>query len=170
MLVKILKASGYCSNIALSGLNQDKICSLEKYVSNNLRNLLTNSVYTEDLAEDGDFSFLPGHAAILLALPDCVKKFESNNTSKTPNLSEYINFLPLSFLMKEMIKTAVENSSKDAKHRKFSSVIQNFSTYIYMMCGKSCYEVLCQNLPLPQANTIRKFNDCFILFGILYFS
>lgn len=143
-------------------LNEENIIVLEKYVSTNLKHLLENTVYSD--FETDNFSFLPGHTNLLLTLPDCIRKFEMNDKTRKPNVAaQNSNFnldsLPLSFLMKELIRSGIDNSSKDARHRKFSSVIQSFATYVYMMCGKACYEILSQNLPLPQANTICKLNQ-----------
>lgn len=155
-----MKASGYNNNIALKGLNEEKIISLEKYVAKNLKHLIQNTVYAD--FEMGDFSFLPGHTTLLLALPDYVKRFEMNNTKNCSSSNINLDRFPLSFLMKELIRNGIDNSSKDLtrdlRHRKFSPVIQSFATYVYMLCGKACYEILSQNLPIPQANTICKLN------------
>lgn len=147
--MKILKAAGYNNNIALRGLNKDVVTVLEQYVQNKLKTLLANSVYSEMEF----FSFLPGHTTLLLALPAHVEKFENSHPKRDPNV---VDLNSLTLLMKEMIETARENCSKDVKHHKFSSIIQNFATYIYTICGKSCYEILCHNLPLPQPNTVCK--------------
>lgn len=141
-------------------MNGEKISLLEKYVSKHLH-LLKNTAYERE-HEIEDFSFLPGHATMLLALPDLVEEYDRANKPCTANVNSLIDSLPLSFLMKEMIRTATNNSAKDPKHRQFSKIIQNFATYLYMICGKTAYEILSQNLPIPVANTICEFYKFFL--------
>lgn len=150
ILTKILYLTGFDHPIAVKAIGRETIQDIEKYVSQNLKPSLVNSCY------DGieEFVFLPAHKTILLSLPDYIEKYE--NQSK--NDDSIIETLPVSFIMKQMIKTAFNNRDRDQKHRQFSSEIRHFATYIYTMCGKACYEVLCNNLPLPQANTVCKFD------------
>lgn len=63
------------------------------------------------------------------------------------------------FQLQQMIRTAIKNYDRDNNHNIYSTEIQHWATYLYMMCGKATYEVLCKNLPLPQVNTVRKY--CF---------
>lgn len=150
VLTKILNLSGYDNLIAVKGLNKEALNEIERYMSENDTNdSLKDSIY--DNKEH--FCFLPGHKTILLSLPSYVERYEKCNTE----CFDYIKMHPFSFIMKELIKTAVKNHGRDQKHRQFSIEIQYWATYLYTMCGKACYEVLCANLPLPQANTIRKY-------------
>lgn len=109
---------------------------IEEYVSKKLKHLLVGTVYAEMEQSGEKFSFLPGHNAILSSLPACVQQFEYSRSKKHSNLAIDVNSFPFSFMMKEFIRTAMENYSRDSKHQKFSSVIQHFATYIYMHCGK----------------------------------
>lgn len=149
VLIQILNHVGYNSFIALKGVNQNNIVEIEKYVSENLldfKHILSNSVYAR--MEKFVF-FLPGHKAIICNLPLFVEKYEHDTENE-----RFVETLPISFMMKQMLKTAMRNDKRDQRHHQFSVEIQHFATYIYMICGKGCYEVLCNNLPLPQANTI----------------
>lgn len=56
--------------------------------------------------------------------------------------------------MRELIKTAKNNAGKDFRQRRFSPSLQHFGMFLYMMCGKASYEIICNNIPLPQASTI----------------
>lgn len=162
--MEILQKSGYDNTISIQNLIDDRIDRVEKFVQQNLQPVLD-----EAYAKMSEFRFLPGHRATLLGLPEAIKKFESRTETSAKTI---INSLPLSFIMKEMIETAISNADKDPKHRRYSETIQYFASYIYMHCGKACYEILSNNLPLPQANTTCMFVRLMIrmnLFLILSF-
>lgn len=152
ILIQLLYLAGYDNPIAVKGINPKNIFEMEKYISNNSEHVLANSVY----AGMEKFVFLPGHKALLCGLPPYAEKYEQETNEVMQN--RFVEALPVSFIMKQMIKTALKNQNKDERHRQFSTEIQHFATFIYTMCGKACYEVLCNNLPLPQANTICKSN------------
>lgn len=81
------------------------------------------------------------------------------NTTNTfgPNFMEQAQIEPaIPFLLKEFIASSMNNFKKMPNSRRYSQVIQDFSTYIYILCGRYCYEVISKNLPLPQASTVRK--------------
>lgn len=61
-----------------------------------------------------------------------------------------------SFILNEMIKTAESNMYRDKNHVIYSDTIRYFSTYVFLLCGRSCYEMLRSNLPLPSVKTICK--------------
>lgn len=92
-----------------------------------------------------------------MSLPTHLSHFEHSQKSEI-DINACINALPVSFIMKEMLRNAIQNSNKNAKNRRYSEKVQDFATYVYMLCGKYCYEVLSSNMPLPQADTVRKFN------------
>lgn len=81
-------------------------------------------------------------------MPSYVEKYEYDTKE-----DRFIEMLPISFILKLMVKVAIKNHSRDQRHNEFPVEIQHFATYIHMMSGKACYEVLCENL-LSQANTI----------------
>lgn len=151
ILIQILNLVGYDNPIAIKGLNTETVLEIEKYVNENLNDVLVNSIYSNMK----EFSFLPGHKAILLSLPSYVDEFD--RTTQKSSTDCFVDTLPLSYIMKKMIKTGMKNYDRDKKHNQFLVEIKHWATYLYMMCGKACYEILCHNLPLPQANTIRKY-------------
>lgn len=57
-------------------------------------------------------------------------------------------------ILKLILESAENNLGREPKGRRYNQCLKEFSTYIYLMCGRSCYETLSANLPLPQANTI----------------
>lgn len=70
--MNILRESGYDTALAIEQLDAKNIADLEKYVNENLRHLLRNSLYEK---QSNDFRFLPGHRSILLHLPAQIKRF-----------------------------------------------------------------------------------------------
>lgn len=159
VLIEILYLVGFDNPIAMKKITTDNIEEIENYVSKNLKDSLTSSVY----AGMKKFVFLPGHKAILLSLAPYIEKYEQEMEIDDRSVEK----LPLSFIMKKMIRTAMNNKDKDQNHRRFPSEIRHFAIYIYTMCGKACYEVLCNNLPLPQANTVCKFENYGLLIRLM---
>lgn len=151
ILIKILDLSGYNNLIAIKGLNEDAVKYIERYVAENSTNdSFINSVYAN--VNKDNFCLLPGHRTVLLSLSSYAEKYDECRTERF----DFIKTFPFSFIMKQLIKTALNNHERDQKHQQFPIEIQNWATYLYTMCGKACYEVLSSNLPLPQPNTICK--------------
>lgn len=169
-LAEILIASGYETALAVQLLNPNNIKDLEVYVHENLRHLLRNTTYVKNSAE---FHFPPGHRSLLLNLPDQIQKFQQAK-SLSPMQEKEWNLNEFSFVLKSLIETAQSNLNRNSNQHRYSESIRNFATYIYLMCGKACYETLSANLPIPLAGTIREFNmearnhgiHSFILFSL----
>lgn len=149
-IVDILVANGYNDPISLSGINEQEIETIEQFVNDNLHTL------SEQYSCLKPFVFLPGHKKLLIGLGKKAEQF-LQHTKKVMNIHPSWNQSDITFLMSELIKSAQENSKKYPTRRRYTDSIKEFSSYIYMLAGKSAYEVLCANLPLPQASTIRKY-------------
>lgn len=150
VLSDVLNKSGYDNAFSIENMNDVEINSIETFVQDHLQ--LVNS---DPYAQMDKFRLLPGHRTFLLRLPEAMKRFVSESKLQ-PETSKkrLIDSLPLSFLMKEMIHNAISNAEKDPNNRRYSETIQYFATYIYMFCGKACYEILSNNLPIPSVNSI----------------
>lgn len=61
-----------------------------------------------------------------------------------------------SVIMREMIENLKKNQNVPPKGRRYSEILQWSATYVFILSGKAAYEVLCKNLPLPQADTVCK--------------
>lgn len=144
----ILTRSAYDSKTALSCVNDQLICSLEQY-ANQDRSILKDTSY-ENMTK---FVFKPGHRTTILHLADKVKSLE-NETDENKQQRHQTEF---SFILKTLIETAESNSGRDPRGYRYNDVNRNFSTLVYLLCGRACYEFLSSNLPMPQADTIRKF-------------
>lgn len=144
ILVNILKLAGYDNIISIEHINDHAIEELEEFMSQNV-NLFQSYPNCSKI--------LPGHKAILRALP----KYAADFKKKLKSSNESSNLFSFSFIMEELIKTAKVNCEKTPNNNKYSEKLRSFAIYIYIMCGKACYEILSHNLPLPKPATIRKF-------------
>lgn len=95
------------------------------------------------------FKLLPGHRTLITAIVKCVDQNHEKNSDELPLATKS------SVIMKEFIKSAIENE-RSANNNTYSDVMRNFATYIFNMSGRSCYNVLYKNLPLPSIATVCK--------------
>lgn len=143
----ILMRSGFDTKTALLCLNEESIIEIEQFVDEN-RDVLKGTTY-ENITNE--FKFKPGHKIFILRLPDKLKDLEKIGcVNNEPKVFDF------SFVLKTFIETAEKNDGKKSKGFRYNDVNRYFSTYIYLLCGRACYETLSANLPIPQASTIRK--------------
>lgn len=150
----ILLRNGFDSKLALQSLNEDLIAEIEQQ-ANKDRSILANTSY-ENVAT---FKFKPGHMIFLLNLSKQVILWSETDEKIFYDASSF------SYMLQKFIQTAEANAGKHPKGHRYDKSIQSFATYIYLMCGKNCYETLSANLPIPQANTIRKFVWIFLFYS-----
>lgn len=146
VIVYILTASGFDSKSALMNIGKEHITNIEEFFNAKyeaLANGLKGSVYENDRP----FKILPGHCALIEDIPRYL-----NQPKPTSNLVECNT--TFSRILKSLIDAAVTNSDRNPTRNRYDEIIRYFSTYLYLMSGKSCYETLSANLPIPQANTI----------------
>lgn len=142
----ILHRTGFDSKLALLSIDESVIVEIEKH-ANEDRSVLSETSY-ENIKH---FKFKPGHKIFLLNL----SKQEILWSDADEKISDYEKS-DFSFMLRKFIQTAESNSGKHPKGRRFDETIRSFSTYIYLMCGRACYETLSANFPIPQATTICK--------------
>lgn len=97
------------------------------------------------------FKMLPGHEAVLLALPKYIDEYLAKKRSET-----FACKGKYSYILGEMIQTAESNLFKDDLPAQYPDSVRFFFTYIFIVCGRFCYEMLRANLPIPSTKTIRK--------------
>lgn len=148
-VIYILYKSGFDSKIALENITDDSIKIIEEYFDDNFEELIGS---LKDYRRSRPFKLLPGHRVLIQSVPELINKANLTEKNPTPNSSNF------SFVLKWLIQTVEENADKELKGRRFIENVQLFATYLYLMCGRACYETLSANLPIPQANTIRKFS------------
>lgn len=162
-MIDILRTTGYDSALAVKQFNTEKIDELESYLSN-LNYQFENTYYSPFKR------FLPGHRSSLLKLDELLSEYELQKKILDDAQNLEINDPHFSFIMKELIKSAKNNGGKDFRQRRFPESLQHFGMFLYMMCGKASYEIICNNIPLPQSSTMCKLISVFVLLknGIIY--
>lgn len=108
------------------------------------------------------FKFLPGHRSILLDLSQSIKKMQAEknlhgNDMRSVYESNNEMKIEYSFILNKLINTAKRNNNKSKNAYQYDDTIKYFSTYIFLLCGRTCYETLNKNLPIPSTKTIRKY-------------
>lgn len=151
VIVKIMVASGYNCAPSLDGIDEKEIAQIEKHINGRSKSVLVDSPHYSQMKT---FEFLPGHKKLLILLGKRAGQYKSsvNSYDKEENFSKVLQ--GASFMMKELVKSMQDNLNVAPTKRRYSEAIQQFSIYIYLLSGKAAYEVLCNNLPMPQVSTI----------------
>lgn len=144
-LSQILVGSGYDTLLSMQSLDLEAICEIESFVNTD-RSIIKGTSYENQEY----FRLKPGHRRFLIQLAEKIR-------DKNICITDKHHSSDFSYVLKRLIETAEANSHKHPKQCRYSEEIRYFATYIYLMCGKNCYEVLSANLPLPKANTICKY-------------
>lgn len=164
-LKNILSMSGFDSVVSLKYISQQTIVDTEKYIAKNLlyfqKCLNSDDPSTVAYKKQRSFEILPGHKAILLALPDIIKNIESQNNIENA-LADNIKKYPI--ILKKLVESFEKNKNMSKHANHYDDVLKCFATYIFMLCGRTCYETICKNLPIPSIKTIRKCNSFHIYF------
>lgn len=152
-LKKFLNSSGYDSLFSVEQLCDDGISEIERHLQNNsdVLNEL-NCCYSEIYKNQKLFKLLPGHRAILRVIPKFAAQLRKEPVEPRPISAENTH----SVILSDLINTSDANSKRDPHHAVYSDLNRFFFTYIYILCGKLCYETLRKNIPIPSTKTIRK--------------
>lgn len=157
-IVLILERSGFNSAVSLGFLNDESIAEIEKY-ANEDRSVLGSTSYEKVKL----FKFKPGHKVFLQNLSKQVDAWKESKCDE--NLESKRSFF--SQVLQAFIECAESNSGREPKGHRYNEINRYFSTFIYLMCGKACYETLSANLPIPKADTIRMYIFDFFTNNIL---
>lgn len=125
----------------------ETIADIENYANEN-PDILKNTTYENTIK----FKFKPGHKSRILLLPNQIENSEGtqvkdNSVSKTNNFSQ---------ILKTFIETAESNFGRPPNGYRYDEINRNFSTFVYLLCGRACYDTLSANLPIPSSHAIRK--------------
>lgn len=153
---KVLIFSGYDTLSSLQSISPDSITRIENYMDQNGENIIQglDCCYHDSYKEQKKFKFLPGHYDFLLILSKNITHYITNERTCLKQAVEHN--LGLSVIMKELIYTSLRNETVDKNNAQYSDIVRNFAIYIFILCGRSCYEVLYENLPIPSISTICK--------------
>lgn len=158
----ILSMCGYDNELCLRTFVASDIKDIENYMNDtNSYREISDNIYRKQKT----FQILPGHQKMLL---EATKRF--GGTTFTPKCecgrssarfrdaeneaSTVTKPTKYSAILQELINSADTNTGKPPEGRRYSDNLQNFSRFIYMLCGKLCYEFLSANLPLPAYSSI----------------
>lgn len=166
---RILSECGYDNEISLRELKEVDLDKIEEYLDKPMmRTTIINSLsccYSEIYKAQEKFKLLPGQRIYILNISRQMQLKQEQNLEMMANITPIsgLSFMEqaqnepaISFLLKEFIISSMNNFKKMSNSRRYSEIIQDFSTYIYILCGRYCYEVISRNLSMPQASTICK--------------
>lgn len=152
---KILVFCGYNTISSLKNISVKNVEEIEDFVNKGSsgRELIKSfdCCYKKTYSEQTEFHFLPGHKSVVLALPEIAHQYSQQKRFEIPS--------HFPFILRELIETAENN--KDKFRPMYSDAIKSIGTFLFLKCGRSSYEFLSKNLPLPSINLIRKFVSVF---------
>lgn len=148
----ILINVGYDNVASLKCINGELLNDVEKHVEKNNHVLQSLTCEHKNRYLGEKFEFLPGHRALIL---DWCQNRLTNSLEDTFNK----NHPAFSPILCEIIGSALDNHDRPKNRHRFSQILVDFSIYLFIMAGKSCYETLSANLHLPKAVTICKLNQ-----------
>lgn len=128
---------------------------MELYIELNLKHVVKmfKCCHADTYQNQKQFKFLPAHRKVLLNMKAQIAEMKSNGTIITNHISQF-TFDQFSPLLQIIILYIYLNQI--STQFRYHEIIRYFAMYLYMVCGKLCYETLCSNLPLPQPSTVRK--------------
>lgn len=173
MFLKVLLwRCGYDSMVSIKQISSVTIDKLEQYIQKKRNQIVPEILLELENVGDNDnslmeyknqkmFEFLPGHRETLLCLRSNIEKMQLKSVSESEDCDEVMAYsatdtIEYSVILKELIKTADKNFKKSKHAYQYNDIIKYFSTYIFLLCGRTCYETLNKNLPIPSTKTICK--------------
>lgn len=150
-IVKILNECAFDSELSFWAITPDTIDDIEQFVNEDL-SVLENTSY-EGVSK---FKLKPGHKSFILNLPNRLNYLKEKKVDMPCKMSDF------SQILRTFIETAEANFGKHPNGFRYDQINRYFSTFIYLMCGRACYESLSANLPIPQASTIGEILFSFI--------
>lgn len=150
-LKHILDGCGFDTELSLVAIDDAVIADIEKHV-----NIGTEILENTSYENVNPFKFKPGHRVFLSKLPNQIKISRETRAEKPREQLLLTETNGFSSILKAFIDTAVANFGKHPKGYRYNEKNRYFSTFIYLPCGRGCYETLSANLPIPSSNAIRK--------------
>lgn len=165
--------NGFNSHLSLLSINGEELKNVEKYTNEYLADTIAkliccqSNIYKSQIIEK-QFQFAPGHRVLILSFPKQLEERMHKTTSSFQSKDFFLDFFgqleeistrvknepALSNVLKELVKTALNNFGKPPNRNEYSETMKYFSAYIYMICGRKCYEILQSNLSMPAVSTV----------------
>lgn len=142
---KVLTACGYDTFSSIRGITNESILDIEKVINDSFRATVDsfNCSHAHFYMNQTQFKFLPGHADFLRGISTYTFTVKDPVEQST---TEYQTIL------QAMLDNLRHSTGKI--RAKYNELIRNFATYVFLKAGRSCYEFLQSNLPLPSTKTI----------------
>lgn len=147
---------GYDTIISIKNISVNSINEIENEINTNAKHIIQqlDCCYSEFYKKQSTFKLLQGHRDLILSLPKLIEEYRDPDEILIQNVSQHPG---ISVILREMIQIAIKNYKLPEKRAVYSDIIRYFSTYIFILCGRSTYKVLRDNLPLPSISTVCKF-------------
>lgn len=162
-LKKFLNICGFDTILSLRNITNNTILEIENHIQNYGKSSIQNldCCYSEFYRSIPEFKFLPGHKAFLLEISKCLSMKTVDRETRNENASSVFDS-GFTLVLEKLIETAKANHVVDKNHHTFIDIIRFFATYVFLICGRSCYEVLYRNLPLPSVSTVCEYHSIII--------
>lgn len=150
---QILSDCAYDTFASLKSISIESCVEIEKHINTNSRKTiqLLDCCHSDYYKKQQEFKLIPGHKDLIVSLSK-ISSVSEENCDVKPCITNSSKF---SCVLKELIETQIGNSGRDCL--RYGDIIRWFATYIFLLCGRSCYEMLNHNLPLPSTKTIREY-------------
>lgn len=136
---------------------------MRKFSRRNVRKLLVDctlhgcpTAHYKNLDEKNVFTLLPGHRVLITEIAKCIEQDRQNIVDENFCATLLKTYPDFSLMMKEIIQSAIGNSQVSKYFSRYTDIMKYFATYVFNMCGRSCYTFLYKNLPLPSPTTVCK--------------
>lgn len=153
-----LNICGFNTFLSLRNITTNTIIEIEDHINKHHKMKIQDLTccYSEFYQNQLDFKLLPGHRAFLLEISKCLS---IKNDRETRNETATSSSSSFSMILRKLIETARKNGMVDKNHHTFDDIIRFFSTNIFLLCGRRCYEVLHRNLPFPSISTVCEYHS-----------
>lgn len=150
-LKTFLSLCAYDTLASIQNISIESIQDIERHMSTCTDAVqLLDCCHSEIYKNQREFKLLPGHRDFLLSMSSYRKN--DFTASQSP---EQTSTFPV---LQAMILTTNQNMQNNKHHAHYNELIRYFSTYVYLLAGRACYEFLRSNLGLPSTKTVCKLN------------
>lgn len=161
----ILTGCGFSTLLSIDKIDDSKMIEIETFVNEN-RDIVEKleCCYADVYKSLHTFRFLPAHRLIILRLPIYIAAiFEANRAVAVKYNQQHSGTIKstdtkYSFFLKKLIESAEENAGMPKNRYRYDKALQLFSIYIFLSCGRSCYEMLSSNLSIPSKHSVCEFH------------
>lgn len=149
-----LSACAYDSFLSLQNISLESIEEIERHMNNCPEKIESlKCCHSSAYKSQDEFKLLPGHKDFLLSISKY--KFNLDSAHKVDSKDTRNATLPV--VLRAMVEMCMQNAGTNKHHSQYNDLIRYFSTYVFLLAGRSCYEFLRSNLELPSTKTVCKF-------------